>query len=359
MNKRVQKLQQGLSENKIDAMLVERLDNVRYLSGFTGTNAKLLVTAEKLYLYTDFRYIDQAKEQCPGAEIIKVIQLGNDIFEKIMATAKQWGINRLGFETDYVTHENYQNMVQYLPETELIPVKGITEGIRMVKDQEELRLLEHAVALADRAWAEVLPHVKPGITEKQFALELEIIMRRLGAERPAFNIIVASGPRGALPHGVASDRVINTGDMVTVDFGAVYKGYHSDITRNFVLGSPSAKQQEIYKIVLEAQVSGINAVKPGVAASAVDAAARGVIERYGYADYFGHGTGHGVGLVIHEGPRLSPQDNTELQPGMVVTVEPGIYLPGWGGVRIEDILLVTEDGARILTKTPKEELLVI
>ncbi|MBM7855474.1 Xaa-Pro aminopeptidase [Desulfohalotomaculum tongense] len=357
MSDRVKKLQQILDRYNIEAMLISKPENRRYISGFTGSAGTLLIDKQNAYLFTDFRYVEQVKEQCPG---FKVIQIGDDFYQKLLHLLQKSGVSRLGFETHYVTYESYDKMAGELSGVQLVPVKDIAEELRLIKNSEELQLIEKAVDITDRAYSEMLQLVKTGMTEKELALELEFIMRRLGAQGRAFDFIVASGPRGALPHGVASDRVIQPGDMVTIDCGAVYKGYHSDMTRNFVLGKADEKQQEIYNIVLEAQVAGIEAVRPGVPAASVDLAARGVIERYGYAQNFGHGTGHGVGLAIHEGPRISFQEQELiLKPGMVLTVEPGIYLPGWGGVRIEDIVLVTENGCRILTKTPKNQLPVI
>lgn len=357
MHQRVMRLREKMSNHGIDALLVNKPENRRYLSGFAGSTANLLIAQDTSYILTDFRYVEQAKEQCPD---FTVVQTGDDYYHKLKHCVQQSGVKKLGFETDFLTHEKYDKLTKELEDIQTIPVKDITEGLRMIKDAGEIELICRAVNLADDAWGMLLPTVKPGITEIEVSLELEFIMRRLGAQGAAFEFIVASGPRGAMPHGVASDREIKPGDMVTIDFGAVYKGYRSDITRNFVLGQPQPKQLEIYNIVLEAQLEGIRAVKPGVPASHVDDAARKVIEHYGYGQHFGHGTGHGVGLAIHEGPKVSVQgSNTLLQPGMVITIEPGIYLPGWGGVRIEDMVLVTENGYEILTGTPKDQLPVL
>ncbi|MEG6615881.1 Xaa-Pro peptidase family protein [Peptococcaceae bacterium 1198_IL3148] len=356
MNDKLIRLRAAFTQHNIDALIVSRPENRRYLSGFTGTTANLMIDNQNAYIYTDFRYIEQAKEQCPD---FKVIQIGNDYYQKLLQSLQQAGATRVGFETDFVTYESYAKLAAKLAGINLIAVKSITEDLRMIKDQSELQLIERAVEIADQGWAQLTQQVKPGMTEEQVSLELEFAMRRLGAENRAFDFIVASGPRGALPHGVATDKTLQPGEMVTIDFGAVYQGYYSDITRNFVLGQPNQKQLDIYNIVLEAQLTALDAVKPGVPASVVDLAARNVIEHYGYGEYFGHGTGHGIGLAIHEGPRVSFQSEEILQPGMMITIEPGIYLPGWGGVRIEDSVLVTENGYRILTQTPKDHLLII
>jgi Xaa-Pro aminopeptidase len=356
MNERLIGLRKALIQNKIDALIVSKPENRRYLSGFTGTAANLMIDHQNAYIYTDFRYIDQAKDQCPD---FKVIKIGDDYYQKLFQSLQQAGATQVGFETDFVTYESYSKLAAELSGIKLVAVKNITEDLRMIKNQDELQLIKKAVEIADQGWAEIIKQVKPGMTEEEVSLELEFSMRRLGAENRAFDFIVASGSRGALPHGVATNKAIQSGEIVTIDFGAVYQGYHSDITRNFILGQPDQKQLDIYNIVLEAQLTAIDVVKPGIPASVIDLAARNVIERYGYGEYFGHGTGHGVGLAIHEGPRVSFQSEVILQPGMLITIEPGIYLPGWGGVRIEDIVLVTENGYRILTQTPKNQLLII
>ncbi|MTI79985.1 MAG: aminopeptidase P family protein [Firmicutes bacterium] len=356
MKDRLRGMQQSLKRFNIDAMLVNKPENRRYLSGFTGTAGSLMIDNNKAYLFTDFRYVEQAKEQSPD---FTLVQIGNDYYQKVLHLLQQRGLKKIGFETDFVTHESFAKLQQELSGIQLFPVKNITEELRLVKDMEEQQLLQKAVDIVDQAWSEILSIAKPGMTEEKLALELEFIMRRKGAEGRAFDFIVASGERGALPHGVASQKEMKPGELVTIDCGAVYNGYHSDMTRNFMLGKPNQKQQDIYNIVLEAQMAGVEAVRPGVPAATVDLAARNVIERHGYAQNFGHGTGHGVGLAIHEGPRVSFNEQLVLQPGMVLTIEPGIYLPGWGGVRIEDIVLVTESGGRVLTKTPKNQLPVI
>ena len=357
MTERLNRLRKSFDEHNIEAMLITGPENRRYLSGFTGSAAKLMIDQKSAYIFVDFRYVEQAKAQCPD---FTVVQIGDDYFEKLNQCLNQDNVTKLGFETDLVTYESYRRHSEKLAGVQLIQVKNITEKLRMIKDEQEIDIIRRSVDIVDRAWAELVQQIKPGITEKEVALELEFLMRRQGAEGRAFDFIVASGERGALPHGVAADKQILSGEAVTVDCGAVYQGYHSDMTRNFIFGQPNQKQLEIYQIVLEAQLAGLEAVRPGVPAAEVDKAARDVIKKYGYGDYFGHGTGHGVGLAIHEGPRVSFQEKELLlEPGMVITVEPGIYLPGWGGIRIEDTVLVTAAGYQILTQTPKQQLLVL
>ncbi|MGL5514812.1 MAG: M24 family metallopeptidase, partial [Sporomusa sp.] len=259
---------------------------------------------------------------------------------------------RIGFESDFVTWQVYQQLASCLPAIELVPVQ--LDCLRMIKDRQELALLTTAVEIADRAFDQALHMIKPGVTELEIAFELEYRMRKLGAEKPAFDTIVASGVRGSLPHGRASNKVIEAGELVTIDFGAVYQGYHSDMTRTVAVGKATDKQRDIYAVVLAAQLAGIGAVKAGKTGKEIDHIARQIITAAGYGEYFGHGLGHGVGLFIHEDPRLSPAGDIKLAKGMVTSVEPGIYLPDWGGVRIEDLVVVTTAGCTVLTASSKD-----
>jgi Xaa-Pro aminopeptidase len=261
------------------------------------------------------------------------------------------GGERWGFDGEAVSFDLHRRLQE--AGLSLVPTSGMVLGLRMVKDREEIAKLRRACAIAADALEEAFDRIRPGMTEREAALWLEVRMREMGAEGPAFPFIVASGPRGSLPHATAGSRALAPGDMVTFDVGCRYFGYHSDITRTVALGRPSPELQEVYELVRRAQEAGIAAVRPGVRARDIDAAARQVIVDGGYGERFGHGTGHGVGLEIHEWPRLSSRSDDELRAGMVLTVEPGIYLPGLGGVRIEDTVLVTEDGAQILTVSPK------
>jgi Xaa-Pro aminopeptidase len=264
------------------------------------------------------------------------------------------GIKRLGFEKDFVTVGNYQKLAEGLSGIELVGLDDTIIELRAVKDLEEIELLAQAEAIGDKAFAHILDFLRPGLTERQVAIELERHMQDLGASGTSFETIVASGPRSAMPHGVASERVIGKNEFVKLDFGCVYKGYCSDMTRTVVVGKADGKQREIYHIVLEAQMAALAGIKAGITGVEADALARDVIVAKGYGDNFGHGLGHGVGLAIHELPRASRLSDNVLQPNSIVTVEPGIYLPGWGGVRIEDMVVVQEDGVRNLTSSPKE-----
>lgn len=356
MQKRIERLRGLLDGSGVEAFYVTNPENRYYLSGFSGTAGALLLCRDKSYLLTDFRYAGQASRESPDFEIIQVSGVYS---EKLFEIVKENALSFLGCEGDNLTYNQFLALKDKLDGVELKPVSGLVEGLRLCKDDLEIKSIEEAVRLADEAFEQVLPAIRPGVPEREVALQLENSMRRKGADGVAFKIIMASGPRSSLPHGVASSRIMREGDLVTLDFGAVYRGYHSDITRTLVLGRPEQRQKEIYYIVLEAQMKAIAALRAGVKASDVDRAAREIIEHRGYGERFGHSTGHGLGLNIHENPRLSSKDDTTLQTGMVVTVEPGIYLPDWGGVRIEDTVLVEEGGCRVLTRSPKEKLIVL
>ncbi len=356
MLERVSRLRNLFGPEKINAFYITNPENRFYLTGFTGSTGALLVTPDQLYLLTDFRYMEQAAIESPGC---RVIEVSGTYAAALFEILRKKHLSRLGLEGDHLTYSQFINLSKVCEGVEIKPLSDRVEQLRILKDESEIDLIDQAVSIADQAFAQILHLVKPGVTEQEIALRLEYAMRRMGADGPAFRFIVASGVRSALPHGVSSPKTIMAGDLVTFDFGAVCRGYHSDITRTVVVSSPNTRQKEIYEIVLEAQMNAAAAVKAGVRASDVDSAARGIIEKNGYGECFGHSTGHGLGLNIHENPRLASKVDTVLEPGMVITIEPGIYIKNWGGVRIEDTVLVEENGCRILTKTPKEELLVL
>ncbi len=356
MKKRVEKLIRLLAEKDIDAMLVLQPENRYYLSGFTGDTGALLITPDNSYICTDFRYIEQAGEQSPHLQIARITGMLTD---KLAEMRESIGFNTLAFEAGFVNYNLYSTIRDKLPGVELAPLDETVEKLRRVKEPPELKAVAASMALLDRGFEYICGFIKPGLTETAVALELEIFLRRQGATGISFPFIVASGHRASLPHGEASGKVISEGDILTLDFGVIMDYYCSDMTRTISVGAPKPEMEKIYYIVLEAQKAGLDAVKAGVTASSVDRAARDVIEGYGYGEFFGHGTGHGVGLAVHEAPRLSSRDDTVLEEGMVVTVEPGIYLPGRGGVRIEDSVVVERGGCRLLTNAPKDTLLVI
>lgn len=350
--KRIQKLRQQLAAERIEALLITDVTNRRYITGFTGSSGFALVTPDKAVLITDFRYVTQAAEQAPHFELI---QHKESIWEAVADVCRDTGIRELAFDKGTLTFAEYEELQNRAENVVLKPTSALVEQLRLIKDDSELAILQAAADIADRTYDHILTFIEAGMTEREVELELEFTMRKMGATSSSFDIIVASGKRSALPHGAASDKRIERGDLVTMDYGALYKGYCSDITRTVMVGEPSDKQRRIYDIVLRAQKRTVAEMKPGMTGKEVDALARDVIAAEGYGDNFGHGTGHGLGLDVHEEPRLSHRNNEGvLKPGMVVTVEPGIYIPDFGGVRIEDDIVITETGCERLTKSTKE-----
>lgn len=350
MQAKIKKVYELMDKEGLDALLIDSPENRYYLTGFTGTAGRVLLTGKGAYFITDFRYVEQAKKQTEGYEIV---ELSSNFEKGLNELLKKDGVKRLGFESKAISHEQFLKYNEVL-EVELQKTTDLIEGLRVIKGPEEIEKIKKAVEITDAAFAHILGIIKPGVTEREIALELEFFQKRMGGEKNAFDFIVASGQRSSLPHGVASDKVIEKGDFVTLDFGVFYQGYCSDLTRTVVVGEPDEKQKEIYGLVLKAQLAVIERVKAGMSCKEVDEIARGIIGEAGYRENFGHGLGHGIGLEIHEAPRVSFTSETILQPGMVVTNEPGIYIPGWGGIRIEDDLLITEEGCEVLNKAPKE-----
>lgn len=332
-----------------DALWVHKEENVRYLSGFTGDSTDLLLTPEGRWLLTDSRYTEQAAAEAAGWEVVdhrgKLTAALHELCEK-------QGVRVLGLEEEALSLALYRRWLDADPEREWRAV-GL-DRLRMSKSEAEIESLRRACAISVDALTDILPLIQAGKTENEVRIALEKAMLDKGSERPAFATIVASGIRSALPHGTATDKVIDTGDFVTLDFGAVYAGYHADMTRTFVIGTASPRQRELYAAVLRAQAAAIAATRAGSEARIVDAAARDILQEAGLAEYFIHSTGHGVGLEIHEEPRISQLSREVLADGMVITAEPGVYLPGYGGLRIEDSLVVRGDNAEILTDFPKE-----
>ena len=351
---RLDALRAKLEPAGIDALITSRIENVRYLSGFTGSTAALVVTDSNALLVTDSRYAEQAAAESPMFAIEVAPGVASTLATQ---AAARLGSRRVGFEADAVSYELWESMVggvSHGQDAVLVPCRGLVEGLRVIKSPDELALLQKAVEITSAAFEQTLPLVRPGAVERDLALEIEFRMKQAGAEELSFDLIVASGSRSSLPHGRASDRVVGAGEFIVFDIGARFRGYHSDMTRTVFTGSPGAAQREIYETVLRAQLLGIESVRPGALCRDVDGAARNCIEKGGHAGRFGHGTGHGVGLCVHEAPRVGPLSPEVLAAGMVVTVEPGIYIPGAGGVRIEDMVVVTEDGHRVMTPTPKD-----
>lgn len=350
--KRVENLRNLFSSHGVDGVLITKAENRRYTTGFTGSAGFVVISKERNVLITDFRYIEQAQEQAPDFQIVDG---SKDMVAKAREIVEELGIKNLGFEIMGLSYYEYREFDKKLSDiTDMKPLEGIVEKLRVVKDEDEIALIQKAADIADAAFEHILTVIKPGMSELEISLELEYFMKKQGSSKNAFDIILASGPRSSLPHGIASDRIIQPNEFVKMDFGAIYKGYHSDITRTVVVGEANDKMLEIYNIVKEAQQNVLDNVKAGMSTAEVDALARDIIAEHGYGDNFGHGLGHGIGLEIHEGPRVGIKDPVVLKENMVITVEPGIYIPQFGGVRIEDDVVITKDGCRILTTSPKE-----
>lgn len=344
---RIESLRKEMAGAKLDGLLVTDPTNVSYLTGFTGNESALLVMADAGTFITDSRFTEQVKREVSGFDV--QVHTTESLLTKAAALAAQAGINTLGFEADTMTYSDYSELHRAFS-GKLLPCSAFVERIREVKDDDELMLIERAIEIAEAGYDHVIKTIKAGMSELQVATDLDFFMRGKGASGLSFETIVASGARSAMPHGAATSRVIEDGDIVTLDWGCVYKGYVSDITRTFAIGTPNPKLDEIYKIVYAANRSVAKIMGPGVTGAQIHAAAHQVIDGEGYKQYFGHGTGHGIGRGIHEGPGAWGQYmQVEQKPGNVETDEPGIYLPGIGGVRIEDDLLVTRDGNRQLT----------
>jgi Xaa-Pro aminopeptidase len=351
---RAPRLRAAFDEAGFEALLVTRLANIRYLTGFTGSAARLLVLPDELVFVTDGRYRDQATDQLGAAGVDARIEVSNDAQPARLRSAVS-GVQRLGLEADDVTWSAQRAYADGgFPSTELVPTTGLVESLRMVKDEGEIARIEAACGIADEALAAVRPRLGDGPTEREFQLELDNAMRALGADDVSFETIVGSGPNGARPHARPSHRRIESGDLVVLDFGAMVAGYHSDMSRTVMVGEPTATQVRMLEVVAASQAAGVDAMAAGRTGVEVDRVCRDVIAEAGWADAFLHGTGHGVGLDIHEGPRVSTASTATLAPGHVVTVEPGVYLPEHGGVRIEDTLVVTATGSRRLTNAPKD-----
>ncbi|WP_017380077.1 M24 family metallopeptidase [Paenisporosarcina sp. TG-14] len=351
---KLSKLRQALVENEIDALLITSGYNRRYITDFTGTAGVAIISKEQAIFITDFRYLEQAEKQISGFEIVKHTKT---LVEEVTVQLDKMAVKKVGFEKDDMTYSMYESYKKAV-NTELVPVSGLVEKIRLIKTPEEIKIIKAAADIADAAFNHIITFIAPGKTELEVSNELEFFMRKQGATSSSFDIIVASGLRSALPHGVASDKIIEKGDFVTLDFGALYNGYVSDVTRTVAVGEPSDHLKEIYQIVLDSQMLSLEKIKPGMTGIEADAVARDYIKSKGYGEAFGHSLGHGIGLEVHEGPGLSFRSETVLEEGMVITIEPGIYLPGVGGVRIEDDAVVTATGTDRITHSTKELLIL-
>lgn len=350
LNNRISSARGYLERFGVEAILFSGLPNIRYLAGFTGSDGALILGKEKEWFLTDSRYTTQASLEVADAGVIEY----RIKTEGIAALLTAESVKKAGFEAEQTTVAFLHALGEAMPGVELIPIGTELDDLRISKDADELQYLSKCANIASQALLGILDSIRPGITEREVALAIEFSMKKAGADEKSFDFIVASGPRGALPHGKASDKTISAGELVTIDFGAVYRGYHSDETVTVAVGNPDSKQKEIYSIVRDAHDKALDAVKPGISLKELDGIARRYIEGKGYGKYFGHGLGHGVGLEVHEKPTVSFRSEQVAAEGMVFTIEPGIYIPDWGGVRIEDTVVVTQDGYQLITKVPKE-----
>jgi Xaa-Pro aminopeptidase len=354
LKNRIQKLRQALDEKQIDGIFISQAENRRYLSGFDGSAGFLLVTAKNKILATDFRYTSQAKSQAPDYEIFTIANDIDSWFPKLVAELK---IKRLGFEAGDISFARHRQLCDILKKgkssLKLIPVEGVVESLRAVKEAAEVEHIAKAAGIADAAMEYIRDKIQAGMTEKQVAWEIEKFMREKGSQSIPFDIIVASGKNSALPHAQPSTKTINNGEPIMIDIGARIEGYGSDLSRTICLGTPDDNFKRLYDIVLGAQLGAMAIIKEGMTGAEADNLARVIIEEAGYGKAFGHGLGHGVGLAPHEPPRLGPNSSDRLSEGMVFTIEPGIYLEGWGGVRIEDLVIMEKGKVREISKAKK------
>jgi Xaa-Pro aminopeptidase len=350
---RRKRLRELIRQAEVEALLVTNFKNVTYLTGFTGDDSYLLVTLNDELLVTDPRYTTQLEEECPGLRL-EIRVPGVQMLEAVNKVIEAAKLERLGLEASSATLSLERSIAKALPKIRLAATENLVEQLRIVKDMQEVEATRTACAQARRAFDVVRASLTPRMTEFEVATELEYQARRFGAKALSFSPIVAVGPRAALPHATPTQRQLSESDFVLVDWGANSGLYMSDLTRVIVTGKISPKLRKIYGVVLKAQLAAIDAIRPGRTCEQVDRVARKIITRAGFGKAFGHGLGHGTGLEIHEAPRLAVGQKTKLRPGMIVTVEPGIYLPGWGGVRIEDDVLVTRSGHEVLTDVPKQ-----
>ncbi len=351
---RLAALRSALVTHGWDAFVVSQPENRRYLSGFTGDAGLLLVTADTALLLTDFRYTEAAARQAPDFEIVRITRGPSTVLAGLLADL---GVKSAAFESAHLTVAEFQHWKDASTEVDWTPSQNIVEALRMIKEPAEIETIRRAVRLGDEALAHVLRDLRPSMTERDVAWELEVYMRTHGAEAVSFDLIVGSGPNGAMPHATTSDRRLQEREPIVIDMGALVDGYHSDLTRTVSLGQPDARWIELHDLVQRAQLAVEAVLGPGMTGLQADAIARDVIQSAGLGDVFGHGLGHGVGLAIHEGPRLASTSNDVLKPGMVVTVEPGVYLAGEGGIRIEDMAIITEDGCEVLSQATKDWIL--
>ena len=348
---RLHSFRRTMESSHLDGFLFTSLENIRYLCGFTGSDGALVLAPEKSFFLTDSRYWTQSEEEVKGSEIVRYKKK----IEGITSLLSDLRLKRIGFESASLTLSTHRALLERLSDdATLVPLEEELKNLRAVKDAGELDLLHRAIDISSNAFSQLVEILKEGVNEREAALEMEFSMKRNGANDLGFDIIIASGKRSALPHGKAGDKRIQKGDFILIDFGSEFQGYHSDQTRTLICGQPSLEQKKVYEVVKDAQQGAIEKVRPGVPLLEIDAAAREYIRSQGYGDYFGHGLGHGIGLAVHEDPAVNYENKGLTQEGMIFTVEPGVYIPDWGGVRIEDMVRVTSQGAELLTYLPRD-----
>lgn len=353
INQRIKQLRTYMENNKLDAFLISKAENIRYLSGFTGgSDGKLLLSAEHKYIITDSRYYEQVVRECPEWELIKNNTAGNKTLIDLCDRYK-----RIAVEAHYMVLDIYNSLTKQ-SKAEFVALSSIVESFRIVKDAKELELMRTAAHIGDQVFTQICREIRAGLRERDIANRITYLIKDGGCSKESFDTIAVAGENAALPHGQPGDKQLQTGDMLTLDFGGFYKGYASDMTRTVMINNASQKLKDIYLWLLEAQQVGVSHVKAGASGKEIDAKVRECLHKHDLDKYFQHGLGHGVGLEIHEGPRLSPLSDSILEENMVVTVEPGVYIPAWGGIRIEDTVIVKKDACEIITHSNKDLLIL-
>ncbi|WP_315167190.1 Xaa-Pro peptidase family protein [Metaclostridioides mangenotii] len=355
---RVTKVLELLESKNLDAIYLTNEQNVNYISGFTDEAANVLICKNGNFLITDGRFTELAEKTCPGFEIVNWHLFDRDVTKAVKHICTENGVKNLGFEEVTLSFNKYNSLHTLLEKEgiDLAPTQGIVESLRYVKDEEEILNLRKACEIADKALEQLVPHIKAGVSERELCAHLEFYLKINGAHAIGFETILISGVKTSLPHGKPDDKIVEEGDFVTIDFGAMYNGYISDMTRTFVVGKPNDKQIEVYNLVKKAQQVGLDHMKNGAHATEPDTAIRKVIKKY--EEFYYNGIGHGVGRNLHEEPFIGNYGSRILESGCVITMEPGLYIPGWGGVRIEDSVLIKDDGIEILTKFPKDLIII-
>ena len=350
---RLDKLRLNMQQDNVTAQIIFNQYNITYITGFNGHAATLLITPEYNYLITDYRYLEQAQAQAKGFTVICRDRVNQSLASLLSELVNKEHIDRLGFESAHISVEQWQLIADHMQVKHLIPTRRIVESLRYIKDETEIASIKQAAGIADQALSNIFPLIKAGVTERELALELEYHMSKLGSEAPAFDTILLFGERSALPHGIPGNRALTNGDLILIDFGATINGYRSDMTRTYVFGAPSEQQLDIYQIVASAQQAAIDGLKAGITGTELNKLSEEILNASEFGQYQGEGLGHGVGLELHEFPFVGKQCDQVISPGCVITIEPGIYIPGWGGIRIEDDIALTANGIEILNKAPK------